>query len=105
MPVFTLTFPHNQHAWAKIVGIHHYAPVFPPLGRAMPLTLTHNPNNHVHGSAIEVSCTANGVMVGHLRYQVADLMQLILAHGWTMSAVTTGAKATALERQQRPGFS
>lgn len=84
-------------AWSKVAGIHNLTPVRPSLAAAKPRTLTHKPNNHGHGSAIVVASPANGVMVGHLCYQVAYLMQPILAYSWIMSAATTSASFAFLE--------
>ena len=35
--------------------------------------------------------TADGAIVGHLRYQVSNALRDILTRGWTISAVTTEA--------------
>lgn len=92
MPLTTIsfTFQQSNHAWAKAVGLHNYV-LAQPLLTGTPLTLTHNPANPVHGNAIEVRRAADGAMIGHLRYQVSDVLRDVVDRGWTISAVTTEA--------------
>ena len=87
----SFTFSPNGHAWCKVVGIHHYNNVPEHhLGPGLAVNLVHNPANPVDPNAIEVLRAADGVMIGHLRSQVAEYVQDILQLGWSVTAVFTG---------------
>ena len=85
-----LRFRPNDHAWSRVVGIHRYNNVPDhQLGPGVPVDLVHNPANPVDDSAIQVLRRADGAMIGHLRYQVADVIEEVLQLGWSVTGTLT----------------
>lgn len=92
----SLRFHSNDHAWCKVVGIHRYAQVPENQLRAgVAVNIVHDPDNPVDGSAVTVLRPTDGAMIGHLRYQVADIVQDVIQNGWTATAVLTGSPFTS----------
>lgn len=62
----------------------------------------HNHANPVHANAIEGLRQNDGEIIGHLRYQVAEVFVLVINEpGWTMTARTTSLPYEVVDERGR----
>lgn len=100
-----LRFDAKDHGWSKIVGIHRYNEVAEQeIIPGMLVDLVWNPNNRFHWEAIEVRTSPDRRLIGHLRHQVSDVLEVVNAEGWAMEAYVTSNVYTSTDNGGPDGF-